>query len=204
MAERDRDRDQTGDPEEEGSPEPYGRALGRAIKVRRAELDLSRRDLAEAAGLSYSYLAEIENGAKQPSSKALASIAGALGLSPAELMASAESLAEQIEETVLSTADLVLEAREALPGSAQRFRGPSLQPEGARARQERWFSRGRRSWRHALAEPEVEGAGLRRGRAPDADLERLTEEIRGYLRDMSPEDRRMLLDLARKLASRRE
>lgn len=55
-------------------------ALGKAIKIRRTELDLSRGDLAEASRLSYPYMSEIENGGKWPSDKAIDSIAQALSL----------------------------------------------------------------------------------------------------------------------------
>ena len=71
-----------------GTP-PEG--LGRAIKVRRTGLDLSRKELAERAGVSYSYLAEIEKGSKSPSSKKLGKIAEALGLALHQLLESAES-----------------------------------------------------------------------------------------------------------------
>ena len=67
--------------------------LGRAIQVRRAELGLKRKDLARLASLSYPYLSELENGSKAPSAKALAQLAGALQLSPADLLAFAEAMA---------------------------------------------------------------------------------------------------------------
>ena len=60
-------------------PEFY-EALGRTVQVLRTDQGLDRRDLADRAGISYSYLAAIENGKKPPSSKVLFSIAGALGL----------------------------------------------------------------------------------------------------------------------------
>ena len=63
--------------------------LGRAIKVLRTGQDLSRKDLANRAGLSYSYLAEIENGVKSPSSRALAAIAEGLGFPLHELLEAA-------------------------------------------------------------------------------------------------------------------
>lgn len=66
--------------------------LGRAIQVRRAELGLKRKDLAQQASLSYPYLSEIENGSKAPSAKALAQLAEALQLSPADLLAFAETM----------------------------------------------------------------------------------------------------------------
>lgn len=64
-------------------------ALGKAIRLRRVELDLSRADLAREADVSYTYVSEIENGTKQASSKTTWRIARALGLEPHELMASA-------------------------------------------------------------------------------------------------------------------
>jgi len=69
----------------------HASALGRAIKVLRTDQGLDRAELAEASGLSYPYLSEIENGKKRPSSRALEGIAEALGMRPHELMASAES-----------------------------------------------------------------------------------------------------------------
>jgi transcriptional regulator with XRE-family HTH domain len=67
-------------------------SIGKAIRLRRVELDMKRSELAERAGLSYAYVAEIENGTKQASSKALWVLAKALGLEPHELMASAARL----------------------------------------------------------------------------------------------------------------
>jgi len=64
--------------------------LGRAIQVRRAELGLGRRELAESARLSYPYLSEVENGKKAPSAKAMWRLARALELGVAELVERAE------------------------------------------------------------------------------------------------------------------
>ncbi|MBS1196101.1 MAG: DNA-binding protein [Actinobacteria bacterium] len=71
-------------------PEFY-EALGRTIQVVRTDQGLDRKDLADRAGISYSYLAAIENGKKPPSSKVLFAIAGALGLLSHELLASVEN-----------------------------------------------------------------------------------------------------------------
>ena len=38
-----------------------------AIAVRRTELGLKRKDLAERSSLSYPYVSELENGTKEPS-----------------------------------------------------------------------------------------------------------------------------------------
>jgi transcriptional regulator with XRE-family HTH domain len=66
-------------------------ALGHTIKVARADLGIERAELAERAGISYSYLAAIENGQKQPSSQVLLALAEALGLRSHELLESAEN-----------------------------------------------------------------------------------------------------------------
>lgn len=65
--------------------------LGRAIAVRRAELGLKRKELADRAKLSYPYVSELENGTKEPSARALRQLAEALDLSPTELLALSES-----------------------------------------------------------------------------------------------------------------
>ena len=64
-------------------------ALGKAIRLQRVQRDVSRGELADEAGLSYTYVSEIENGTKQASAKALHRVAEALGLEAHELMASA-------------------------------------------------------------------------------------------------------------------
>jgi transcriptional regulator with XRE-family HTH domain len=71
-------------------PEFY-EALGRTIQVLRTDQSLDRKDLADRAGISYSYLAAIENGKKPPSSRVLFALAGALGLHSHELLASVEN-----------------------------------------------------------------------------------------------------------------
>ncbi len=57
----------------------WAAALGRTIKVRRTDLGISRKQLAEASDISYSYLSAIENGAKVPSTNTLRVIARELG-----------------------------------------------------------------------------------------------------------------------------
>ncbi len=67
--------------------------LGDAIRARREEVKLSRRDLAERAGLSYPYLSELETGKKRGSPDSIRSVADALGLGQDELWARADALA---------------------------------------------------------------------------------------------------------------
>ena len=54
----------------------YYEALGRAIKVARTELGLSRKELAARAKISYPYIADIESGRGRPSSSALLAVVG--------------------------------------------------------------------------------------------------------------------------------
>jgi transcriptional regulator with XRE-family HTH domain len=60
--------------------------FGRGVHMRRVELGLKRRELAERAQLSYPYLSQVENGSKQPSLVAVARLAAALELKTSELM----------------------------------------------------------------------------------------------------------------------
>jgi transcriptional regulator with XRE-family HTH domain len=57
---------------------------------------MSRRDLARAAGLSYPYVAELENGTKSPSVKAMGRLEAALELEPGRLSDFAGLLAEAV------------------------------------------------------------------------------------------------------------
>lgn len=71
--------------------DPLG-GVGKAIQLRRVELGMKRAGLAERAGLSYSYVAEIENGTKRTSTQALCVLAEALGLEPHQLLEAATHL----------------------------------------------------------------------------------------------------------------
>ena len=67
-------------------PEPLWRELvGRELRTERLERGERLADVAERAGVSTQYLSEVERGLKDPSSELLAAIAGALGLSVAEI-----------------------------------------------------------------------------------------------------------------------
>ena len=54
--------------------------FGDLLRQARQRLGMSRRDLAEATGLSYPYISQIETGYRMPSSPAVRSLADALGL----------------------------------------------------------------------------------------------------------------------------
>src|SRR5260370_30473387 len=92
--------------------------LGRAMQLRRGELGLKRPELATLAQLSYPYVSEIENGMKTPSTKALWLLAGALEMSPVDLMALADRLGESAGSEAGSVlAEHLLTQRPRLPSN---------------------------------------------------------------------------------------
>lgn len=72
------------------SPQPEKgdllRAIGETLRGLRTERGLTLKEVAEGAHVSISYLAEIERGEKDPSSRVLQSIAGGLGMEVSELL----------------------------------------------------------------------------------------------------------------------
>ena len=113
-------------PEKPGRNQPnYQEALGRAIKVVRTERGLERRELAERAGISYSFLAEIENGNKPPSTDVLLAIAQALGLRPSELHAAADLLPDRTtgeSRPSLRQAEIAASAERSWPAQTAQYR----------------------------------------------------------------------------------
>lgn len=80
--------DENANSDEKFTAEHAAARFGHALQVRRAMLQMKRKELAEKAELSYPYVSEIEKGSKEPSAKSLRQLATALGFtSPAELMA---------------------------------------------------------------------------------------------------------------------
>ena len=77
-------------PSRETEPEPgveplWRESVGRELREERLSSGKRLVDVAEEAGVSPQYLSEVERGLKDPSSELLAAIAGALGLSVAEI-----------------------------------------------------------------------------------------------------------------------
>lgn len=68
-------------------------AYGRQIAARRCAMGLKRKELALAAGISYPYIAEIENGKKLPGHKVQKALAAALNTPVAEIMAAIHNYA---------------------------------------------------------------------------------------------------------------
>ncbi|MCW3064739.1 MAG: transcriptional regulator, family [Solirubrobacterales bacterium] len=72
--------------------------FGTQIRELRLEQGLTQRDLADAAGLNYSYISKIESGrlAHTPSSRAVAALARALAVDELELLGSADKVPEAL------------------------------------------------------------------------------------------------------------
>ncbi len=150
----------------------FSKALGRTIKVRRTELDIGRRELAERARISYSYLTEIENGNKPPSPSVLGPIAQALGLRLSELTQATEGRMETQEEApapVSSEKEWVRRFASMLPAREEPFGQFSGE-----------------------AEPPP--------REPDRNLQATMMELERLMQNMAEEDIERLLDYARRLA----
>jgi transcriptional regulator with XRE-family HTH domain len=70
------------------APEPLWReVLGDRLRSLRTDRDETLARTAERAGISPQYLSEIERGRKEASSEMIAALAGALGITVADLMA---------------------------------------------------------------------------------------------------------------------
>jgi transcriptional regulator with XRE-family HTH domain len=66
--------------------------LGRAIRERRAEQEISQEHLAALAGMHRTYVGDIERGLRNPSYRNLVKLAAALELPLSELVARSERL----------------------------------------------------------------------------------------------------------------
>jgi transcriptional regulator with XRE-family HTH domain len=73
---------------------PDQRALGRAVQAIRVERAMSQVQLSENSGLQRGWLSNLEHGRRNPNFVNVVRLAAGLGVLPAELVARAESLAE--------------------------------------------------------------------------------------------------------------
>ena len=90
--------------ENERSPKTGDLELGRKIAARREELGMSRKDLAQAASLSYPYIAQIETGYRLPSARHQVALSRVLGVSLDELFGIAEELPNVSDQSTTSAA----------------------------------------------------------------------------------------------------
>jgi transcriptional regulator with XRE-family HTH domain len=166
-------------------PEFY-EALGRTIQVLRTDQSLDRKDLADRAGISYSYLAAIENGKKPPSSKVLFAIAGALGLLSHELLASVETRLRRRQQPAAAPRFATPSARQAWFHAAAAS-PPVPSPQADRPHPRAFASAGRPYPQSSGSTPYSSAGFL-------MELERLNDQL-------SDEDRDLVLGLARRLAT---
>jgi len=107
--------------------EPLWReVLGRRLRTLRADRDETLAQTAERAGISPQYLSEIERGRKEASSEMIAALAGALGLTVADLMAGTADDLRRIVTPVFSVPKVTTRAMPAgrAARSAQHGSGP--------------------------------------------------------------------------------
>jgi transcriptional regulator with XRE-family HTH domain len=159
--------------------------LGRAMQVLRTELGLSRRELAERAELSYSYLSEIETGKKETSSKTLFRLADVLGVTPSELMVAAEErvhalppAAEAPEPAIGAPMSAMLTPTAPIAAET----APSASPSESGSR---WFGSRRASQQRQQLDADHAAQDRR--------------ELIAILDRLEPEDRELLLGFGRRL-----
>ena len=97
------------------SPKTGDIELGKKIAVRREELGMSRKELAEATSLSYPYIAQIETGYRLPSTKHQVILSKVLGLSLDELFGTGEELPQMPERLMVRSATAAAPTRRRRP-----------------------------------------------------------------------------------------
>jgi transcriptional regulator with XRE-family HTH domain len=99
--------------------EPLWReVLGDRLRSLRTDRDETLAQTAERAGISPQYLSEIERGRKEASSEMIAALAGALGVTVADLMGGTAADLRRIGGTILAAGPVI--TRTATAGSATR------------------------------------------------------------------------------------
>ncbi len=189
-------------------------AIGRAIQVVRTDRGWSRKDFAERTGLSYSFLSEIENGVKEPSSRTFAAISSALDVAPGALLYDAERRLTEVEDD-RSPSEPSAALREEPGPRIQRSRrvldwlaGPlarrssssssseDSEPPTASAQRSLVDTRGERTLQtHVESQlhlPEPDSSGV--------SVDQFLASLLPLLSELSPDDRELVLDLARRLA----
>jgi transcriptional regulator with XRE-family HTH domain len=151
--------------------------FGRAIETLRASKGLSREEAASLAGISHSYLSEIERGLKRPSADIVARIARAFGMKGSAFFQYVEDLSAPLPEEPAPARAVQLPLKRGRP--LPLFSGDQ-EPAGTR-----------RTRRRRRGLPESEESG---------DL--AVSELLVIGRRLRPEDRTALLQLARHLLHR--
>jgi transcriptional regulator with XRE-family HTH domain len=88
------------------------RNLGRAFKTLRLMRKMHQQDIAEATGLSESFIGKVENGMRDPSWSTMVSFADALGVNVALVVALSEQEDPQVAPMMPLVYNQVLRERE--------------------------------------------------------------------------------------------
>lgn len=151
----------------------FAAALGHTIKVLRTDRGIERKELADRAGISYSHLASIEAGKKQPSPQMLTALAEALGMANHELL---ESVEYRRRRNLRPSSDPWW-----LTGDASTPPPAPMMAAPARAARQEFQS-----------EQRIDPTGIAQ----------FVAEITALAADMGPKERMLLLDTARQFAER--
>jgi transcriptional regulator with XRE-family HTH domain len=151
--------------------------FGRALETLRASKGLSREEAAAMAGISHSYLSEIERGLKRPSADIVARIARAFSMKGSAFFQYVEELSAPLPEEPGPARAVQLPLKRGRP-PLPLFAGDQDQTSGRRSRRRRGL-------------PEIEES---------TDL--VVSELLVIGRRLRPEDRAALLHLARHLLHR--
>jgi len=150
-------------------------SYGAVIRQMREELGLDRKELAEAAGISYSYLSAIESGQKLPSATVQTSLAASLGVPASDLLARAngELEVQPREREAFRAVDAAMVRADMDPGEiAPAARMAAMPP---------------RSMMAPSPEPGISPSGA-------------LAELQLLVPSLSPEDAAMVVSMARRLA----
>ncbi|UPT74770.1 MAG: helix-turn-helix domain-containing protein [Elusimicrobiota bacterium] len=85
-------------------------AIGRRIKEERERRRLTQHALADAAGLSDKFISNLERGSRQPATKSLQAIAGALGIEPKDLYTGVPSTYKPLDADLAQLASILKDA----------------------------------------------------------------------------------------------
>ena len=160
-------------PELTSSDPAFLAAYGEVVQHLRGELGLDRKGLAEAAGISYSYLSAIESGQKIPSGTFQTMLANALGVDVPELLARAN-------DQMTSTPDMF---HAQMAGESGLFDGPE-EP----------------GWLHNTQSRPQRGPHVRSSEEQWMSPPGALAELRALIPTMSPEDAAMVVSMARRLS----
>jgi len=164
-------------PDQLSSDPAFLAAYGATVRQMREDQGLDRKDLAEAAGISYSYLSAIESGQKLPSGTVQEMLGASLNVAPSELLARAngELQAEPMEQNALRGGDAFMIHAD-------------MNPDGPAPAALRVDALNARPMFAPAPEPGISHSGA-------------LAELQSLVPSLSPEDAAMVVSMARRLAA---